>query len=84
MKMPTIFTVVLFGPLPPHLTPHFGLQLLIPLTLSTLCVAGRACLSQLTGEGEKDPNKTTEKTCGPLPIYIPFVCLAKFSALLHL
>jgi hypothetical protein len=81
MKMPTIFTVVLFGPLPPHLTPQFGLQLLIPLTLSTLYVSVRACLSQLTGEGGRTQIRRQQKPVG-LYLDTPFVCLVKFSTLL--
>jgi hypothetical protein len=32
---------------------------LFALTLSSLCVEGRVCLSQPTVEGKEDPNKTT-------------------------
>ncbi len=43
---------------------------LLSLTFSPLCFASRACLSQLAGQRRgKDPNKTTEKNCGPLSKY---------------
>jgi len=34
---------------------------LLLLGLSSLCVAGAACLGELTGEGELEPNKTEAK-----------------------
>ncbi len=51
-KDPPFFSVVYFPPSPPpHLKRQSGLPPLFSLTLSYLCVAGRACLFQLTGDG---------------------------------
>jgi hypothetical protein len=41
-------------------------------TLSLLCVAGRACLSQLTVDGGKGPSKTTFKKLGASSCIFPF------------
>ncbi len=65
---PQFLPVVLFGsanPPPPYHPPPF----LLFLTLSFLCFAGRACLSQLTGGGGQpgDPNKTTAETLWDSP-----------------
>jgi hypothetical protein len=61
------FAVVLFGSIPPPPFPPADFTLPL-LTLSSLCVAGGACLSQLMEEGKKkDPKKTTAKNCGSLP-----------------
>jgi hypothetical protein len=49
---------------------------LLSFFISSLFVAERACLSQLTGDGRgegEEQNKTTAKSSGPLSyLYIPF------------
>jgi hypothetical protein len=54
--------VVLLGSMPSPLLGHgqCGSLPLLYLPPPSLCVAVRACLSQLTGEGSKDPTETTE------------------------
>jgi hypothetical protein len=67
-----IFAVVLLLSNTPSPLSYHGWALL-SLTLFSLCVAGRACVTQLTvrggGGGEKNPNKTTANTLG-LFLYI--------------
>ncbi len=61
--MKTLFIVVLFEFYPPLY--HVLRATLLSPTLSSLCVAGRACLSRLTGDrGEKDLIKTTVTDSG--------------------
>ncbi len=61
MKMPPFSCCRLTWIQHPQLSYHSqcGSLPLLYLTPSSLCVAVRACLSQLTGEGSKDPNETT-------------------------
>jgi hypothetical protein len=60
---PPIFAVVLLAPTFPSLEPR-SVTCVISLTCSSLCVAGTACLSQLTGEGGTHTRKTTAKSAG--------------------
>ncbi len=67
-QRPIAFCYRLFGStIPPHFSYHGVPRYRFSLTLSPLLVEG--CLPLLMGKGGKEPNKTTPKYCGHLPVY---------------
>jgi hypothetical protein len=63
------FSLILTTPTPSTYTQSGGLLPLLSLTLSSPCVAGKACLSQLMGEDGEDQNIGRQQKCEYLPIY---------------
>jgi hypothetical protein len=73
MKRHTVFAVVLFEP-PSPITVCVSSANFALFFVSSLCVAERACQSQLTGDGRggEVQNKTTAKISRALPTCISF------------
>jgi hypothetical protein len=88
MKRPTVFfcnsTRVQkqrsLCPIPSAIRGQCGsMSLLFILLWTSLCVAGRSCLSELTGSGGDEPNKINAKKAEPFHImYLYFMAIPRY------